>query len=154
MNKVNISTARFASSMSAHPILAVQNILRFSNRNFCWRPRVQVFTDSKGSWAGFRTLWGSLFDMYWECWVSERKDLLVREERRSVASGLPVVWQGTPGSYAIGDKCWTHLSMKRSLKIDTLGHGQNSRLIEAVCTYQGNEVLSTRLLTSILDLLT
>src|SRR3989338_11603886 len=38
--------------------------------------------------------------------------------------------------------------MKCPLKRDTLGHGNNSRLIEAVCTPQGNEVFSTRLLTS------
>ena len=41
-----------------------------------------------------------------------------------------------------------HLSMKHALKRDTLGHGNNSRLIEAMCTHQGNEVFSMRLLTS------
>jgi hypothetical protein len=46
-----------------------------------------------------------MFDIYWECWVSERKDLLVREERRFVATGGPVICEGMPGSYAISDKC-------------------------------------------------
>ena len=36
--------------------------------------------------------------------MSERKDLLVREERRFEASGLPVIRQGRPGSYALSDK--------------------------------------------------
>jgi hypothetical protein len=36
--------------------------------------------------------------------MSEGKDLLVREEQRFDASGLPVIRQGTPGSYALRDK--------------------------------------------------
>ncbi len=66
---LNRSTARFATSMSALPILVVQKL-----------PRVGVFTHQKGSWAGFRTLWDSLFDIYWKCWESERKEAIVREE--------------------------------------------------------------------------
>ena len=85
---------------------------------FCKRPRVGVFTHQKGSWAGFRTLWGSLFNIYWKCKISERKDLLVREERGFDATGLPVIWQGKQGSYALTDKCWKHLSTKLSLKRD------------------------------------
>ena len=52
--------------------------------------------------------------------ISEGKGLLVREERRLEATGLPVVWQGMQGSYALGDKCWKHLSTKRSSKRDIL----------------------------------
>ena len=37
--------------------------------------------------------------------MSERKGLLVREERSLGASGPPVVQQGTQGSYAPRDKC-------------------------------------------------
>ena len=37
--------------------------------------------------------------------MSEWKEALVREEQTSVASGLPVILQGRPGSYAIWDKC-------------------------------------------------
>ena len=44
--------------------------------------------------------------------------------------------------------------MKRSLKRDTLGHGNNSRLIEVVCTHEGNDVFSMHLLTSVSILLT
>lgn len=58
-----------------------------------------------------------------------------------------------PGSYAISDKCWTHLSMKHTLKWDTLGHGKNSRLIEVRCAHEGNDVLSLHLLTPISFLL-
>ena len=36
--------------------------------------------------------------------MSEGKDLLVREERRFGASGLPVIRQGKLGSYAPRDK--------------------------------------------------
>ena len=50
--------------------------------------------------------------------MSERKDLLVREERRFVATGRSVVWQGRPSSYAISDKSWKHLSSKHTSKID------------------------------------
>ena len=80
--------------------------------------------------------------------MSDRKEAIVREELAFGASGLPVIWQGMQGSYAPSDKCWTHLSTKRNLKRDSLGHGKNSRLIEVVCKYQGNEVFSMHLLTS------
>ena len=36
--------------------------------------------------------------------MSERKDLPVREERGFEASGVSVVWQGRPSSYALNDK--------------------------------------------------
>ena len=36
--------------------------------------------------------------------MSERKDLPVREERGFVATGVSVVRQGRPSSYAINDK--------------------------------------------------
>ena len=76
---LNRSTARFATSMSALPILVVQKYNQFV-WFYCWLPRVGVFTHQKGSWAGFRTLWDSLFDIYWKCWESERKEAIVREE--------------------------------------------------------------------------
>ena len=87
----NITTARIATSMSALPILAVQKISRFS---------ILVSVGCQG--------WGcSLIKRDRELGserceavclistgsvnVSERKDLLVREERRFVASGGPVI---------------------------------------------------------------
>ena len=36
--------------------------------------------------------------------MSEGKDVLVREERTFGATGLPVIRQGKPGSYASRDK--------------------------------------------------
>ena len=36
--------------------------------------------------------------------MSERKDLLVREEQRFVATGVSVIRQGRQSSYAIRDK--------------------------------------------------
>lgn len=45
-----------------------------------------------------------MFNIYWDCEMSEGKDHLVREERWFVATGIPVVRQGRLGSYAIDDK--------------------------------------------------
>ena len=105
---MSISTALLATSMSALPILGVQK-----------HPRVKVFTYQKGSWAGLSTSWDSMYDIYWKCLMSERKDPIVREELGFGASGLPVIWQGTQGSYALSDKSWMHLSSKLPSKIDT-----------------------------------
>ena len=43
--------------------------------------------------------------------------------------------------------------MKRPVKRNPLGHGNNSRLIEAMCKHQGNEVFSMRSLTSTIRML-
>ena len=45
-----------------------------------------------------------MFNIYWKCYMSERKDFLVREERKFEATGLPVILQGKQGSYALEDK--------------------------------------------------
>ena len=37
--------------------------------------------------------------------MSEGKEAIVREELAFGASGLPVIFQGTQGSYALRDKC-------------------------------------------------
>ena len=65
-----------------------------------------------------------------EMLMSERKEAIVREELAFDASGLSVIWQGMPSSYALMDKCWKHLSTKPFLKRDIIELPQNRGLIE------------------------
>ncbi len=56
----------------------------------------------------------------------EWKDPPVREERGFGASGLPVVMSRL-GSYALSDKCWKHLSTKRTAKRNNISRSKRLR---------------------------